>query len=431
MNAMKTTQLFVSAVSLLTFSAMAQADSAVPPWTDPGDIPLPAWAKSVVPKASETPIFIAPGAVDQKRGVLATGAHVPLYAAKRGASCSGRWLEIGPLAWVCSDAADLSADPPDFAKRVVNADGLPYRYFFVGRDGAWAFNRPETAEDDQPDQELEAGWGIAIVEEKNVNGAAWGLTNHGHWIEMRSLVPARPSAFHGEEIHDGKMDFAWIVAERSTPRLITKDLKNKVNGGLATTHVRWEVVPWREERVIGTAPMTRISEDGAEPETWLPSKDLAHPLRMSPPDDAQPGERWIDVDLKSQTLVAYEGETPLFSTLLSTGIGAQGTDTATPRGMHRLWVKLASTDMGNLDRDDADQHYSIEDVPFVQFFDHAVGLHGAFWHHDFGRVRSHGCVNLAPLDAARLFDFTSPHLPRGWTAVFPTPLEKGTIVRVR
>ncbi|HEX4352709.1 MAG TPA: hypothetical protein VHZ95_07350, partial [Polyangiales bacterium] len=148
----------MSALSLLTFSAMAQADTGMPPWTDPGDIPLPAWAKSVVPKQPETAIFIAPGAIDQKRGVLATGAHVPLYAAKRGASCSGRWLEIGPLAWVCSDDAELSADPPDSAKRVVNADGLPYRYFFVGRDGAWAFNRPETADDDQPDEELEAGW---------------------------------------------------------------------------------------------------------------------------------------------------------------------------------------------------------------------------------------------------------------------------------
>ncbi|MGH7328819.1 MAG: L,D-transpeptidase, partial [Polyangiaceae bacterium] len=87
--------------------------------------------------------------------------------------------------------------------------------------------------------------------------------------------------------------------------------------------------------------------------------------------------------------------------------------------------------MGNVERDDVDEHYSIEDVPFVQFFDHAVALHGAFWHREFGRVRSHGCVNLAPLDATRLFDFTWPHLPRGWTAVFPTSLEKGTLVRVR
>lgn len=177
--------------------------------------------------------------------------------------------------------------------------------------------------------------------------------------------------------------------------------------------------------------MTRISDDGVEPEIWLPSKDVAHPTAQPPPADVAPGERWVDVDLASQTVVAYEGTTPVFATLASSGKGAQGSDTATPRGTHRLWVKLASTDMGNVEREDVDQHYSIEDVPLVQFFDHAVGLHGAFWHREFGRVRSHGCVNLAPLDAVRLFDFTWPHLPRGWTAVFPTVLEKGSLVRVR
>ena len=69
--------------------------------------------------------------------------------------------------------------------------------------------------------------------------------------------------------------------------------------------------------------------------------------------------------------------------------------------------------------------------PYVQFFNKAVAIHGAFWHREFGRVKSHGCVNLAPQDAKVLFDFTSPHLPEGWAAVFPTRLEPGTVIRVR
>ena len=83
------------------------------------------------------------------------------------------------------------------------------------------------------------------------------------------------------------------------------------------------------------------------------------------------------------------------------------------------------------ENDDADRHYSIEDVPFVQFFDKAVALHGAFWHRDFGHVHSHGCVNLAPLDARWLFGWTAPHMPGGWAAVFPSRVERGTAVRVR
>ena len=143
------------------------------------------------------------------------------------------------------------------------------------------------------------------------------------------------------------------------------------------------------------------------------------------------GERWIDVDLTTQTLVAYEGDRPVFATLVSTGKGKEGTDAATPKGEFRIWVKLMSSNMDNLEDEEAMKYYAIEDVPYVQYFSSGVGLHGAFWHRGFGNVRSHGCVNLAPLDAQRLFAFTSPHLPAGWTAVLPTATEEGTLVRVR
>ena len=180
--------------------------------------------------------------------------------------------------------------------------------------------------------------------------------------------------------------------------------------------------------------MVRISEDGVTPGEWARARDLAHPTLSAPPDEvggARTTERWIDVDLATQTLVAYDATHPVYATLISGGRGPAGSDTATPLGVHRIWVKLSTTNMGNLEKDDAEPHYSIEDVPYVQFFDKGVALHGAFWHRDFGRVHSHGCVNLAPRDAQWLFDFTAPHLPAGWSAVLPSPLERGTAVRVR
>jgi lipoprotein-anchoring transpeptidase ErfK/SrfK len=145
---------------------------------------------------------------------------------------------------------------------------------------------------------------------------------------------------------------------------------------------------------------------------------------------AHPAERWIDVDTATQTLVAYEGVRPVYATLASTGRGPPETN-VTPPGVHRIWVKMVMTDMDNVDREDVEEHYSMEDVPYVQFFDGAVALHGTYWHGDFGHARSHGCVNLAPLDARWLFSFTAPRLPAGWAAVYPTPLDPGTIVRVR
>ena len=154
--------------------------------------------------------------------------------------------------------------------------------------------------------------------------------------------------------------------------------------------------------------------------------------RLSPPPSAiGPHERWIDVDLATQTLLALEGDKPLFATLVSTGKGPEGTDTATPKGEFRIWVKLTSSNMDNLEDEEAQKYYAIEDVPFVQYFAKGVGLHGAFWHRGFGHVRSHGCVNLAPRDAQRLFAFTSPHLPTNWAATLPASVEEGTLVRVR
>ncbi|MEO6419691.1 MAG: L,D-transpeptidase [Polyangiaceae bacterium] len=418
--------------------SIARADSReMPPWTDPDDIPLAAWAKSVVPKKSDTPIFSAPGAIDSRRGTAVVGATLPLYGAKRGASCGGRWLLVGPLAWICSDAAELSAaEPLRLASPSPLADGLPFRYFFVGRDGASGFDRLEGALEDAPAQELEPGFAVAVTDVRTMHGESWGRTNRGRWVALRELGAAHPSAFHGEERTD--LDLAWVIAERASVVRAPKAGQAAIG-----TRVRFQVVAWREERPTGSGVMVRVSADGVAPEEWMRARDLAHPTIAEPPPEVASDERWIDVELATQTLVAYEGSKPVFATLVSTGRGGQGSETATPKGTHRIWVKLATTDMGNLELDETSAdaipmkpqepggRYSIEDVPYVQFFDKGVGLHAAFWHRDFGHVHSHGCVNLAPLDARRLFGWTLPHLPGGWTAALPMAVEKGTAVRVR
>ena len=82
--------------------------------------------------------------------------------------------------------------------------------------------------------------------------------------------------------------------------------------------------------------------------------------------------------------------------------------------MHRLWVKLLTSDMDNLEDENAARYFRIENVPWVQYFSKGVGLHGAFWHRSFGQVRSHGCVNLAPIDAKWLFEWSEPSMPTDW-----------------
>ena len=173
------------------------------------------------------------------------------------------------------------------------------------------------------------------------------------------------------------------------------------SGGAATsaTKVRFERVPVLDEADAGGTHFFRVGKDA-----WVSNKDVRHPPLTAPPPEvnAAAGERWIDVDLKTQTLVAYEGKRPVFATIVSTGKGKPGTALETPAGTHRIWIKLLTSDMDNLEDENAARYYRIEDVPWVQYFSKGVGLHGAFWHQSFGHVRSHGCVNLAPLDAQRL-----------------------------
>jgi lipoprotein-anchoring transpeptidase ErfK/SrfK len=164
---------------------------------------------------------------------------------------------------------------------------------------------------------------------------------------------------------------------------------------------------------------------------WVRDRDLIVPPPVTRPAKVGAGEKWIDVNLKSQTLVAYEGDVAVYATLVSTGrMNEQDPtlDFRTPPGLYRIRDKhLATTMDGDVTNDGP---YSIEDVPWVQYFKGSFALHGAFWHDDFGHVHSHGCVNLAPEDARNLFEWTEPRVPASWHGVNTGEEGKGTWVNV-
>ena len=88
-------------------------------------------------------------------------------------------------------------------------------------------------------------------------------------------------------------------------------------------------------------------------------------------------------------------------------------DHQTVKGSFRIREKHISITMDGDGPAPGDMPYSIEDVPYVMYFEGSYALHGAFWHTNFGHEQSHGCVNLAPLDAKRLFFLAEPQLPAG------------------
>jgi hypothetical protein len=299
--------------------------------------------------------------------------------------------------------------------------GLPFDYYFVGADGSFGYAKLALAEEGIPDAQLEPGFAVGIVQiARKTFGDPFGLTTKGLWLPMRDLRPAAPADFRGADL-TGALDVAWVLGDG------TRVYDGPSGRTLGDQKIdRFVQVAVHETVARAGRHWLRIGEG-----RWLSERDVRRPRAAELPRDLRAGERWIDVDVEQQVLTAYVGTSPVFATLVSTGKGPRSSTLSTPLGQHRIWVKLRTSDMTNLENEEASRYYAMEEVPWVMYFEKGYGLHGAYWHRSFGRVRSHGCVNLSPADAARVFAWTSPRLPAGWNAVLPTAHDPGTLVRVR
>ncbi len=114
------------------------------------------------------------------------------------------------------------------------------------------------------------------------------------------------------------------------------------------------------------------------------------------PVPAPTSGRWIDVNLSAQRVTAYAGNTVVRSTLASTGLPR----TPTPTGQYRIYVKYVSTPMSG-------PGYYLPNVPYTMYFYRGYGLHGTYWHSNFGHPMSHGCINLPTPEAQWLFNWAS------------------------
>lgn len=116
-----------------------------------------------------------------------------------------------------------------------------------------------------------------------------------------------------------------------------------------------------------------------------------------------PGEKHIFVDLSTQTLFAFQGQNKIMQTLISSGRWRK-----TPTGNFKIWEMLRATRMTGGEGED---FYDLPNVPYVMYFHNDFGLHGAYWHNNFGHTMSHGCVNMRPVDAGALFAWAEVGTP--------------------
>ncbi len=269
---------------------------------------------------------------------------------------------------------------------------------------------------------LEKGFFLSLGEKVREDGHTYYRTARGAYVDHRDVYGYKSKDFQGVELGE-EVNFPVGFVDKKTTKLIelTEEGKLKAVGKLER---RAFVDLTEETEVNGRTYM--MTADGL----LVRKDDLVMPDLQPLPKGLEAWERWVDVSLSKQILVAYEGTRPVYVTLVSTGRkGTKEEPFETPTGRWRIKSKHISTTMDGGTASDG--NYSIQDVPWTMFFHGNYALHGAFWHSSFGRVRSHGCVNLGPSDARWLFFWTTPFLPDDWHGVSSTDESPGSTVIVR
>jgi L,D-transpeptidase catalytic domain len=275
-------------------------------------------------------------------------------------------------------------------------------------------------------QRMVKGFYLSLDKEIHAFSGAFWRTTRGMFVPKEHVL-----------VHDPKVEFegVWLDAPGETRHLplgwITNPHQWKYTLEDSKMHRNEHVDRFTTVQLTGKK---QVVDDRSYWETaegwWMRAMDGTVTNPGTPPRNLAPGERWIDVNLGLESLVAFEGDRPVFATIISSGRHDDdpAKDHHTRPGEFRVREKhIAAT----MDNDTAtDGPYSIEDVPWIMYFDGSTALHGAFWHSRFGHERSHGCVNMTPHDAHELFGWVGPKLPDGWHGVRATDTNPGTRVIV-
>ncbi len=403
-----------------------------------------------------------------------------------GDGCPGGWYQVAPEGYVCVgptaslvDASGAGASPDDVTAAVELSrprpernDPLPYEYARSKGFSPPLYARLPSAEeqtraegvpsgprrapdwDDVPSSPLPellvegrslptvfgfaradaksperavANSGFALLSTHEHAGRRFGLTNDLRLVPLDRVSRVRPSEFHGISL-GGEVSLP-VVFVRARHALLYQGSPER---GLAISRQLGyrEALPvsGRSAFVGGRRYLETRAGD------WLADAEL---VRVDPekrlPAWASGSKTWVSVSLSKQTLVAYIGAEPVYATLVSTGLAAPGgapvdagaETRATPLGEFRVHTKHVTATMSG---DEVGDEFDLGDVPYVQYFSGGVAFHAVYWHDAFGAPRSHGCVNLSPIDARFLFHFTEPAVPRGWHGAFS--LREGTLVSI-
>jgi lipoprotein-anchoring transpeptidase ErfK/SrfK len=156
------------------------------------------------------------------------------------------------------------------------------------------------------------------------------------------------------------------------------------------------------------------------------SQLLEPPTTQPPVLGSNTSSKRIEVDLTQQRIYAYEGDRQVYNYLISSGKWGK-----TPTGTFNIWIKLRSTKMSGGSKA-LRTYYYLPNVPYVMYFHNnevpkqrGFGIHGAYWHNNFGHPMSHGCINMKPEEVAQLYYWAQPEL-KGKNSIHASDDNPGT-----
>lgn len=229
---------------------------------------------------------------------------------------------------------------------------------------------------------------VTVLEE--IDG--WLRIDAGKWIRSEAVEEAyRPSRFAGVRLPEHTLPYTMAWTLRHLRGAETPGGEDSVNNPFLYRYSR--------VNIYSTVEVDGYNWYQIGANQWVHQFKVAKLLPISRPEEVDT-HKWVSVDLYEQIAIAYEGETPVFATLVSSGLS----DWPTNEGMFHVYVRFRRTLMsGAYNQPD---FYYLQEVPWTMYFDGDIALHGAYWHDGFGYRKSHGCVNMTVTDAHWLFNWS-------------------------
>ncbi len=270
---------------------------------------------------------------------------------------------------------------------------VPFTYARVVTADAPVFASPEAALAGTPARTLGKGFiFVNLTEGLQAGDLALYRIRSGELIRAADVQLIEATTFQGVLLTERpERAFGWVI------RTVRPSPMPGVEPSADIARVRRNTL----FQVYGTATVNGWTWYLIGRNQWVEQRNVAV-AHINPRPEGVRG-RWVQVDLYEQTLVAYEGDTPVFATLVSSGLDKW----ATQPGLFQVYARLRADRMRGAYEPDRSDYYSLEMVPWVMYFDGDRALHGQYWHDGLGYKRSHGCVNLSPLDARWLYDWTA------------------------